>query len=149
MCIQQCQQRVALRRSVDPYFFSSSTPSHIGIVFPEPSHGQNVVQVVLFWRINLCLPRSNSLLHFDIQNICHIRMEKWNASAQCLLPADMHDRWPHVCRVKITFIIQSTNVFVSTTTNSMKCLFNWIPLRIHIRSEMPHLIVGPPVESLD
>jgi len=45
------------------------------------------------------------------------------------------------CRVKITFTFLLTNRFISTTTNSMKCLVNWIPLRIYVRSKnnQPHL----------
>ena len=37
----------------------------------------------------------------------------------------------------------STNRFVSTTKNSMKCVINWIPLRIRVRSRntQPHLEV--------
>jgi hypothetical protein len=51
--------------------------------------------------------------------------------------------WPQVCRVKITFILLPTNRFVSTTTNLMKCLANWIPLRIRVcsRNTQTHLKV--------
>ena len=42
-------------------------------------------------------------------------------------------RWPQFCRVKITFTLPPTNSFVSAMMNSMKCLVNWIPLRIHVR----------------
>jgi len=79
-------------------------------------------------------PWSDSLLHFDSQNIYQIRKEKSNSSAWRLLLEDMHERWPHFCRVKITFTLLPTNSFVSTTTNSMKCLVNWIPERIRVRS---------------
>ena len=39
----------------------------------------------------------------------------------------------------------STNWFVSTGTNSMECLTNWIPLRIRVRSRnnQPHLKENP------
>jgi len=37
----------------------------------------------------------------------------------------MPERWPHVCRVKITFGFLLTYWFVSTTTNSIKCFVNW------------------------
>ena len=57
-----------------------------------------------------------------------------NASAQNLLPAAMFERWPHICRVKITFGGLPTNWFVSTRTNLMKYLVNWISLRIRVRS---------------
>jgi len=42
-----------------------------------------------------------------------------------------------------------TNRFVSTTTNSMKCLVNWNPLRIRIRlkNTQPHLKRGPEARS--
>jgi len=68
-------------------------------------------------------------------------MEKQNASAQRLPSADMLERWPQVCRLKIMFTSLSTNHFVSTATNAMKCLVNWIPLRIRVgsRSTQPHL----------
>ena len=83
--------------------------------------------------------RLDSLLHFDPQNICQIRIEKQNASARRLLPADMLERWPQVCRVKITLTLLPTNCFVSTRTNSMKCLVNWVPLRIRVLSRNTQL----------
>jgi len=49
-----------------------------------------------------------------------------------LLSAVLAERWPQVCRVKITCTLLLTNCFVSTTTNSMKCLVNWISLRIQV-----------------
>jgi len=50
-------------------------------------------------------------------------------------------RWPQVCRVKITFEGLPTNRFVCITKKSMKCVVNWIPLRIRVRSRntQPHL----------
>ena len=53
----------------------------------------------------------------------------------------MLERWLQVCRVRITFTLLPTNCFVSTTTNSMKCIVNWIPLRIRVRlrNTQPHL----------
>ena len=64
-----------------------------------------------------------------------------NSSARRLLPAAWLERWPQVCRVKITFIVLPTNRFVYTTTNPIKCLVKWIPLRIRVRSRntQPHL----------
>jgi len=50
-------------------------------------------------------PRSNSPLHFDNRNIWQIHTEKQKASVWRLLPADVLERWPHVCRVKITFTL--------------------------------------------
>jgi len=47
-----------------------------------------------------------------------IRTGKINASTRRLLPAAMLERWPKVCRFKITLTLLRTNRFVSTT-NSM------------------------------
>ena len=62
-------------------------------------------------------------------------------SARRLLSAALLERWPQICRVKITFKALPTNRFVSTTKNWMKCVVNWIPLRIRVRSRntQPHL----------
>jgi hypothetical protein len=91
--------------------------------------------------------RSRSALHFDNGNIYQIRMEKQFPSAgrHGLLPAEMLERWPSVCRDKISFRLLPTNSFVSTTMNSMKCRVNWIPLRIRVRSRnaKPHLKPKP------
>jgi len=47
------------------------------------------------------------------------------------------------CPNHVTFTLLPTNDFVSTTTNSMKCVVNWIPLRLRIRFRLkntqPHL----------
>jgi len=61
-------------------------------------------------------------------------------SARRLLSAVLLERWPQVCRVKITCTELLTNRFVSTTKNSMKCVVNWIPLRTRVRSRntQPH-----------
>jgi len=50
----------------------------------------------------------------------------------------MLERWPQVCRrIKITGVYITTDEpfskVVSTETNAMKCLVNWIPLRIRVR----------------
>ena len=42
----------------------------------------------------------------------------------------MLERWPQVCHVKITFTLLLTSRLVSTTIHSMKCIVNWIPLKI-------------------
>ena len=55
-------------------------------------------------------------LHYDMMNICQIRMEKSNASARRLLSATILESWPHVCYVKITFELLPTNWIVSTKT---------------------------------
>jgi len=67
-----------------------------------------------------------------------------------LLSATLLERWPQVCRVKITFTVLPTNRFVSTTKISMKYVVNWISLRIRVRSRntQPHLKGGPePLEN--
>jgi len=77
-----------------------------------------------------------SPLHFDSGNIWQICSWKYLCSARRLLPADMFERCPRVCCVKITFTSLLTNLFVSTSTNSMKYLVNRIPLRIRrVRSK--------------
>jgi len=48
------------------------------------------------------------------------------------------ERWPHLCCVKIMFTLLPTNCVVSTTTNSIKCVVNWTPLRICVRSKIPN-----------
>ena len=49
-------------------------------------------------------------------------------------PEALLERWPQVCRVKITCTKLPTNRFVSTTKIWMKYVVNWIPLRIRVRS---------------
>jgi len=58
-----------------------------------------------------------------------------------LLSTALLERWPQVCRVKITFTVLMTNRFVFTTQISMKCVVKWIPLRIWVRftNTQPHL----------
>ena len=51
-----------------------------------------------------------------------------------MLSAALLERWPQVCDVKITFTQLPTNRSVCTTNISMKCVVNWIPLRIRVRS---------------
>jgi len=62
-----------------------------------------------------------------------------------LLSAALLERWPQVCRVKVTFTKLLTNRFVSTTKISMNYVVNWIPLRIRVRSRktQPHLKFAP------
>ena len=55
--------------------------------------------------------RFDSRLHFDIRNIWQIRTQKQNASTLCLLLTDVLQRWPQVCRVKITFTKPPTKLF--------------------------------------
>jgi len=58
-----------------------------------------------------------------------------NYFARRSLPADVLEPWSQVCRIKITFTLPPTDRFVSATMNSMKCLVNWIPLRICVRGK--------------
>jgi len=99
----------------------------------------------LFYASTLKLhrPRSQSRLHFDMGNPWQIHLEKYFTSTRRLLPADMLERWPQICRVRLPFILLTTNCFVCTTANSMKCLVNWIPLRIRVRltNTQPHLVI--------
>jgi len=85
--------------------------------------------------------RSWSPLHFDIRNIWQIRSENLFSSARRLLCAALLERWPQVCRVKIRWTKIPTNRLVSKTKISMKCVVNWIPLRICLfsRNTQPHL----------
>jgi len=85
-------------------------------------------------------PRSNFRLYVDTWHVQRIRMEKQSASARCLLSAALLECWPQVCRVKIRFTLLPTNRFVSTKTSLIKCLVNWIPLRICFcsRNTQPH-----------
>jgi len=85
-------------------------------------------------------PRSQSFLHFDIWNMYQIHSEIQFSSARRFLSAALLERWPQVCRVKITFSKLPTNCFVSTTKISMKCVVDWIQLRIRIRlrNAQPH-----------
>jgi len=85
--------------------------------------------------------RSQSPLHFDMRNIQQIRSGKQFPSARRLLSAAFLERWPQVCRVKISCTKLLTNRFVSTTKNSMNYVVNWIPLRIRVlsRNTQPHV----------
>ena len=106
-------------------------------------------------------PESYSPLHFNSQNIFHVCMETWNTSARRLLPgagrrfATSRLRLHYFEHIGLPAKLQdcflrsdksninqnSEKHFVSTTTNSMKYLVNWIPLRIRVRSRniQPHL----------
>ena len=59
--------------------------------------------------------------------------EKKNSSARRLLSTALLERWPQVCRVQITFTKLLTNCSVSTTKKWIKCVINWISLRIWAR----------------
>jgi len=66
-----------------------------------------------------------SLLYILIlETFCKFARNNFFLIFLCLLPADMLERWPQVCHVKITFTLLPTNCFVSTTTNSTRCLVN-------------------------
>jgi len=82
--------------------------------------------------------RSQPPLPFDMSKFA--RENCFLALGVCF-PQPLLERRPHVCCVKITITIRM-NCY--TITNSMKCLVNWIPLRIFVRSRntQPHLKVG-------
>jgi len=64
-------------------------------------------------------------------------MEKINAGARRLISAALLERWPQICRINhVTKLL--TNRFVPTTTNSMKCVVNWIPLSTAFVLEIPN-----------
>jgi len=105
---------------VETCFFSRKSPLRIG----SPNTSTEVVH----------RPRSWHPLHFDIRNKQQICSEKQFSSARRLRSEALLERWPQVCRVKITFTNLPTNRSVSTTKISMKCVVNWIPLRIRVRS---------------
>jgi len=56
---------------------------------------------------------SDSPLHLNIRNTYQMHMGKQFSGARRLLPVDMLERWPHVCRM-MTFTLLPTNCFVST-----------------------------------
>jgi len=95
-------------------------------------------------------PRSQSLLHLDIRDIWQIRSEKYVSSARRLLSAALLERWPQVCRVKleITFTVLPMNRSVSTAKKSIKCVVNWILLRIHVRVKNKKIKVPNPTSKL-
>jgi len=71
-------------------------------------------------------PRSDFPLHFDVKKIYKIR---W-------LSTTLLERWPQVCRIKITFSeLLPNNWFVSTKTNSMTCFVNQITARTFVRTK--------------
>jgi len=82
-----------------------------------------------------CTALDLTLLYIWTLGTYNICTEKQNASARRLPPAAMPERWPQVCRVKITFELLKTICLVSTATKSMNCLVNWIPLNTHVRIE--------------
>jgi len=70
-----------------------------------------------------------------------VRKNKMLALGVCL---PQSRRATQVYHVKITCELLLPICFVSTTTNSMKCLVNWIPMNAHVRFEntQPCLKVG-------
>jgi len=73
-------------------------------------------------------------LNFEIWKIWQNCSLNQFSSARRLHPADMLERWPQVCRVKIMFTKLLTNRFVSMKTNSMKCL-DWLMLLLLLRKK--------------
>jgi len=92
-----------------------------------------------------CTDLDASLFYILITRTCARFARNNNFLALGVLSPTGIERWQHVCRVKITFkLLQTTgNWSVCTKTNSMKCLVNWLQLRIRVRSRNtqlePHL----------
>ena len=87
-------------------------------------------------------PRSQSPLHFNIKNIQQLRSEQSFSSARRLLSAALLEHWLQVCRVKITFIKFYRRILSKIrfhNKNSMKCVVNWILLRIRVYSRNTQL----------
>jgi len=80
-----------------------------------------------------CTDLDRTLLYIFVWGTCS-KFAQLFFSALCLLTTALLERWPQVCRVKMTFTVLPTNRFVSTTKNSMKYVVNWVPLRIRVRS---------------
>ena len=100
------------------------------------------MNAVLFSQVlKLCTDLDLDLLYILILGTCSKFALKNNVIAPGVCFLQTCQRWPQVCRVKITCVVLLTNRFVSTTKKSMKCNVKWIPLRIRIRSRntQPHL----------
>ena len=69
-------------------------------------------------------------LQFDTRNIQQIYKEKYEKALGVCFPQPCSK----VCRVKIPFTVPPTHCYVSTTKISKKCVVNWIPLKIRVRS---------------
>jgi len=59
-------------------------------------------------------PRSDSSLHFDIKNTYQLDDSCGKIKCQRSVFAPVLERWPQVCRVKMTFKLLRTNWFFST-----------------------------------
>ena len=116
--------RFFLRRNT---FFSRKSPLRCGSpnVSPEVVHSPRSQSPLTFWYWEHIANSPGKIISYRLAFAFRSVLE----------------RWPHICRVKITFTKLPTNRFVSKTKNTMKCVVNWIPLRICVRSRntQPHL----------
>ena len=77
----------------------------------------------------------DTTLVYILKSEKYSKISKWIASARCLLPAAMLERWLHVCRVKIMFALLPNYSIVSTKTNSMKGFVKLIQVKMLVRSD--------------
>jgi len=104
--------------------------------FPGSRHSAAVLQTQV---PKLCTDPDLSLLYISMMGTYSKFARKNDFSALGVRfpqPFSSTGRRPQVCRIKITFTQLPTNRFVPTGTTkiSMKCVVNWIPLRICVRS---------------
>jgi len=79
-------------------------------------------------------PRSDSFLHIDIQDTYQLRMQEYKMLALGIcFPQPWSSAGRRSASIKITFGLLRTTLVISTKTNSMKCLVNWIPLNTTVR----------------
>jgi len=83
--------------------------------FGSTSDGSHHCAVVLFlYILKLYTDLDLTLLYILMSRTYgKFALGTWNASAWCLRPAAMLQRWLHVCRIKITLTQLRTNWFVS------------------------------------
>ena len=112
------------------HILSRECEKHLSIKFVRERHC-----AVAF---HLKLPKVSDLdttLVYILTSGKYSTISKWIASARCLLPAAMLERWLHVCRVKIMFALLPNYSIVSTKTNSMKGFVKLIQVKMLVRSD--------------
>ena len=84
-------------------------------VWPQNSSEVGTVQPYSLWKYQ-SHAQTQIRLSSTFRYYEHIPTSKkiYNASARRLLPVNLLERWPYVCRVKITFRLLPTNCFVVT-----------------------------------
>jgi len=80
--------------------------------------GSETIHIACTVFFEKCTGLDLSPLYILIIETYQTRTEKHFPSARRLLPAEMHEHWPHVCRDKITFELLRlpTKCFVSSST---------------------------------